>query len=125
MSNSCIKKGLEDIRHEDVEDIIEKEREIAQKIDGVDRSRFAAFIGQLNILFEMLKDYWKGIYKDVPWTTIGMVAFAILYFVNPWDLVPDVFPILGFGDDAAVVMAVLKAIRKDIQNYAKFKGYEL
>lgn len=125
MRDSCIKKGLWDIRREDVEDIIEKEREISQKIGGVDRSRFAAFVGQLNMLLEMLKDYWNGIYKDVPWSTIGMVTFAILYFVNPFDLVSDLLPILGFGDDAAVVVAILKVIRKDMQNYAKFKGYNL
>ena len=36
---------------------------------------------------------------------------ALAYFVLPFDAVPDLIPLLGFGDDAAVIAAAIAAVR--------------
>jgi uncharacterized membrane protein YkvA (DUF1232 family) len=36
---------------------------------------------------------------------------AMAYFVMPIDGVPDLIPILGFGDDAAIIAAAIAAVR--------------
>jgi uncharacterized membrane protein YkvA (DUF1232 family) len=40
---------------------------------------------------------------------------AIAYFVLPFDAIPDVLPVLGFTDDAAVLATALKLVASSIQ----------
>lgn len=45
--------------------------------------------------------------RDTPWKVKAIIAFAILYFISPFDLVPDW--IVGFGllDDLTVVSILI------------------
>lgn len=40
---------------------------------------------------------------------------ALAYFVAPIDGVPDLLPLIGFGDDAAVLMAAITMVRSHIR----------
>jgi uncharacterized membrane protein YkvA (DUF1232 family) len=44
-----------------------------------------------------------------PTDSIVMAIAAVIYFVSPFDLIPDCIPVLGLIDDAAVVTHVAKA----------------
>lgn len=35
---------------------------------------------------------------------VGTMALALLYTLSPVDLIPDVIPIAGWGDDVAVIV---------------------
>jgi uncharacterized membrane protein YkvA (DUF1232 family) len=35
---------------------------------------------------------------------------ALAYFVMPFDLIPDVMPLIGFTDDAAVLAAAIRLV---------------
>lgn len=72
-------------------------------------------------LFSLLKDWYKGRYKDVPWLVISSVGGALLYVLSPIDLIPDFIPVIGYLDDAAVFGALLKFVRKDLQKYREWK----
>ena len=39
---------------------------------------------------------------------------ALAYFVAPIDVVPDLLPLVGFGDDAGVLMAAIAMVRAHI-----------
>lgn len=39
---------------------------------------------------------------------------ALAYFVLPFDAVPDLLPVLGFSDDAAVIAAAIASVRSAI-----------
>jgi len=73
-------------------------------------------------LLSMTKDWIRNEYTVVPVKTIIAVVGAILYFINPFDLVPDIIPVLGFADDAAFVAFVIKAIKDDLDTYLMWKG---
>ena len=60
-------------------------------------------------------------YRHVPWRTITYVAAAMLYFVNPLDLVPDILVGIGFVDDAAVVHAVARSLHEDLKAFRKWE----
>ena len=53
--------------------------------------------------------------------TIASVAGALIYVMNPLDVIPDL--IFGFGlvDDAGVVALCLKLVESDIHRYAAWK----
>ena len=44
-----------------------------------------------------------------PWAKATIVA-ALAYFISPVDAVPDVLPVVGFGDDLAVLGAAISAV---------------
>jgi uncharacterized membrane protein YkvA (DUF1232 family) len=68
-----------------------------------------------------VKNWKSGSYREVPWNTVVLSTGAIIYFLTPVDLVPDVIPVLGLIDDIAVIRWVIGAIRSDL---AKFRAWE-
>ncbi len=79
------------------------------------RSRIGVFLLELKILLRLLRAYIKNEYRAVPWKTILAAAGAVLYFLNPFDLIPDFIYGFGYLDDALVVGFVLSSIRRDLE----------
>jgi uncharacterized membrane protein YkvA (DUF1232 family) len=54
---------------------------------------------------------------------------ALGYFILPFDLVPDITPIVGFGEDLGILMAVFLEVQRyissDIRTRARNKVREL
>lgn len=69
------------------------------------------------ILGRLLRAYAQGEYRAVPWKSLLLVVAAILYFINPIDLIPDLMPLVGLTDDFAVLFMVYKSIGADIDNF--------
>ena len=113
-----------DVEKEDVENILERKSEFDDKLHDVP-DRFTKLVKQLQLLFELMQDWWGGRYKGVPWLSITMAAAAVLYFVNPLDIIPDVIPIVGYLDDAVVVGLAIAALKEDLKKYCAAKGYRL
>ena len=68
----------------------------------------------------MISDSIQGRYK-IPLRTIGAISFTLLYFANPFDIIPDVIPFVGYIDDAFVVSLCIKFIGTDLEKYRKWK----
>jgi len=112
----------ENINSNDVKDAASTGQE---KIDRLSTNIPKALLDYWQDLKEMvslLKDYFTGEYTEAPWKVISAVAAAVLYFVSPIDLVPDVIPILGFLDDAFIISMCLSLCRSDIEDYRQFKS---
>ena len=75
----------------------------------------------LTALIRLVREYINGEYKDVSWETIVLSIAAIIYFINPIDLIPDFIPGIGFIDDAAVIAFTITSIHKDLN---KFREWE-
>lgn len=102
------------VSHADAERVVGREgqvRALAKK--GALRSALSDVV----TLLAMVRDYVRGDYRQVPWPTITAAVAALLYVLNPFDLVPDALPLLGQLDDAAVIAACIKLVRKDITRY--------
>ncbi|MBN1804749.1 MAG: DUF1232 domain-containing protein [Sedimentisphaerales bacterium] len=76
---------------------------------------------KLTTLFRLMKAWARGEYKDVSMKTILLVIAAIIYFVNPFDVVPDFITGVGFVDDAAVTFFVITAIQHDLDKFLKWE----
>lgn len=73
------------------------------------------------VMISMIRAYVKKQYTEVPVGTILLAVAALIYVVNPWDLIPDYIIGVGLIDDAAVLAAVLQAIHMDLQKYKKWQ----
>jgi len=111
--------GSKKITKDNVHDVANKYNHIVRK------ARLAKFgldlISNIKLLAAMIKDYAKGNYKKVPWDAIGAITFALIYFLTPADLIPDVIPFLGYMDDIGVLEFVLTKFSKEIEEYKRWK----
>ena len=103
----------------DVELAANNQQEISDKILNASALRKYTELGK--VMFGMLQDYRKGIYKDVPWFTIAAIAFSLLYVLNPLDIVPDFIPGIGYLDDFAVLTFSLRFMETDLHKYLDWK----
>lgn len=96
---------------------------VAQAGDKAERNRnlLTAVWDDLESLSRVVRSWARGTYREVPWKTVVLSAAAIVYFLNPVDVVPDVFPLLGFVDDVAVIRYVIAAIHGDL---SRFRAWE-
>lgn len=61
-------------------------------------------------LEEAVAAYYCALDRGTPLAVKAVLMAALAYFVLPGDLIPDLIPVLGFTDDAAVLYAALRAI---------------
>ncbi len=96
----------------DIEDVMGKKSAIEKLM-----KKLGTRIEDVKLLWSMLVDYKKGRYPNVSWKLIASIVCFFAYLLNPFYVIPDVFPILGFTDDAAVLGLVLAAFTSDIDAY--------
>ena len=96
-----------------------KESETIQKLAAKD-GPLQKFVSDVTLLLAMVKDYYTGAYRDIPFKSVAAIAFTLLYILNPLDLIPDFLPGIGQLDDAAVLALCLKMIRDDLEKYQTF-----
>jgi uncharacterized membrane protein YkvA (DUF1232 family) len=74
----------------------------------------------LQIFMRMIRSWAAGRYC-APANLILMAVAAVIYFVSPFDLIPDAIPVFGLTDDAAVITGVAKANLTAISNFRKWE----
>lgn len=72
-------------------------------------------------LLYLIRDYWKGTYRDVSFQSILVFVATIVYVLSPYDLLADFIPFLGQIDDVAVLLLCLYFIEKDLYRYKNWK----
>ena len=120
VDESFIKKGAKRIKKEDIEKVTRKADEIEKKVR--ESGPLKRYIDDVKLLLSLVKDYWSGDYKEIPYWAIGATVFALLYVLSPIDLIPDFIPVVGLVDDAAVVALCLYMIEQELHDYSEWKA---
>ena len=98
-NEKIIKEGARKVTTRDFLKVLDKTREIGQRFRG--RGPLARFIEDARLMLAIVKDYWAGRYRRIPYGLIAAVVFVLLYVFNPLDMMPDFLPLIGQIDDAA------------------------
>lgn len=95
------------------------------KITQVSNAKYAKDGWQLlrnrKTLWCMLKASWKGQYRMSLFTSLIMVL-GILYVIIPLDF--DWIPFIGWIDDIAVIIFIIKRLQKETQRFNRHKAME-
>ena len=102
-----------------LEYLLGKEDKLKEKLE--DSGYLEPFSDDLMLFMSLVKDYYKGDYRKIPFKTISAGVIGALYVLNPIDLIPDSIPFIGHIDDALVLKFCLKQARKDLQKYKEWK----
>ena len=70
---------------------------------------------QIPFAEDLLTAYYCAFDRSTPTHVRATLLAALAYFVLPFDGMPDVLPILGFTDDAAVLATAIKLVWDHIQ----------
>ena len=81
----------------------------------------ARLFQDLRLLIPLIKDYWKGTYRDISAKSIVIFVVALVYIISPIDLIPDYIPGLGQIDDAVILGLSLYFLEKDLRKYKEWK----
>jgi uncharacterized membrane protein YkvA (DUF1232 family) len=74
-------------------------------------------ISDLATLVRLVRAWFGKDYRQVPWQTIAIAMGAIIYFVNPFDAIPDFIPGVGYLDDALVIGVTVKTIKTTLDAF--------
>jgi uncharacterized membrane protein YkvA (DUF1232 family) len=77
------------------------------------------------ILGRLVKAYALGQYREIPWKTLLIVIAAILYFINPIDLIPDLIPVAGLTDDVGILIWVYNSLSAEIDKFLVWEQSQL
>jgi uncharacterized membrane protein YkvA (DUF1232 family) len=64
---------------------------------------------------DLLSAYYCAFDRATPVQVKAALLGALAYFVMPFDLVPDILPVLGYADDAAVLATALRLVASHIR----------
>ncbi|MBK5280236.1 MAG: DUF1232 domain-containing protein, partial [Bacteroidia bacterium] len=76
---------------------------------------------RLAALSRLLSAYALGRYRIIPFKTVLTVTAGILYFLNPFDLIPDAIFGLGLTDDIAVLAWVYRASQLEMNKFIQWE----
>ncbi|MBV9618607.1 MAG: DUF1232 domain-containing protein [Verrucomicrobia bacterium] len=68
-------------------------------------------------MLRLLRAYFRGEYRNVSHDGLLWIITAMNYFVDPFDLIPDEVPFLGFVDDATVMQFVVGRTRQILDDF--------
>ena len=68
-------------------------------------------------MLRLLRAYQRGEYGNVPAKALLSIVAAIAYLIDPYDLIPDEVPYLGFLDDATVLEFAMKRTRQTLDDF--------
>src|SRR5437899_10979495 len=72
-------------------------------------------IARLPFAEDLLAAYYCAFDKQTPRHVQVALLGAIAYFILPFDFIPDMMPILGFTDDAAVLATAIRLVATHIR----------
>ncbi|MBU5669418.1 DUF1232 domain-containing protein [Peptoniphilus sp. MSJ-1] len=76
---------------------------------------------ELRLVFGLLKDYRRGNYRNIKKKDIFLMLAALLYLLNPADIIPDFIIGVGFVDDLSVLAYIIKKLKDELEKYRIWK----
>ena len=97
----------------------------AGKLSGIASIRIDTVRDQLNLCIALVRSWMRGEYDGVSRQTIVAVTAALLYFVVPFDLIPDFLLGWGFVDDASVVGYVMATLAAEMDAFRQWQEQDV
>jgi len=89
----------------------------ASKAAAVPREPFKESWPYLQTMLRLVRAHHCREYDQVPKDALLWMVAALNYLVDPFDLIPDKTPFLGFVDDAAVIEFVTDKTRQTLDDF--------
>ena len=92
-------------------------KRLRKKAASIPKEPFKESWAYLQAMLRPIRAYSRGEYRAVPQSALFSIITAINYLVDPFDLIPDEIPFLGFLDDATVIAFTVRKTREDLDDF--------
>jgi len=99
------------------ETLAELFNEAAKKAAAVPREPFKQCWPYLQTMLRLLRAHQRNEYSRISNDELLWVVAALNYLIDPFDLIPDKTPFLGFVDDATVIEFVTDRSRRTLDDF--------
>jgi uncharacterized membrane protein YkvA (DUF1232 family) len=96
--------------------------EVTQKFVLLPQDTFKGTLVYLRAMLRLIRAYYRGEYRTVPITTLLIIVAALIYLLDPLDLLPDWIPALGFIDDAFILTLAIRRTREAIEQFLAWES---
>lgn len=104
-------KALRDLFHEAM-----------RKTGSIPKAPFKELWGYFQAMLRLIRAYYRGQYRAISVTNLVMIVGAIIYVLNPWDLIPDWLPGVGFLDDATILAFAVQKTREALDDFTSWES---
>jgi uncharacterized membrane protein YkvA (DUF1232 family) len=87
----------------DPECLVELFEHASSKVAAIPKAALHELGPYLHAMLRLIRAYGRGEYRAIAKEALLTIIAAISYLVDPFDLIPDEVPFLGFVDDASVI----------------------
>jgi uncharacterized membrane protein YkvA (DUF1232 family) len=97
--------------------------QLFHRLYKMDRSQLSinGLTERLQTLGRLVTSYARGHYREIPIKTLIKIIAALIYFLNPIDLVPDAIVGIGLIDDLAVLTWVYKSAQDELDSFIEWE----
>ena len=92
-------------------------KEAVKKAPTIPREPFKELWAYFQAMLRLIRAYYRREYRNVPLQNLVMIIGAIIYILNPFDLIPDWIAGLGFADDAVVLAFAVRQTRQTLDDF--------
>src|SRR5437773_7181838 len=101
----------------DSETLLALFNDAAKKAAAVPREPFKEYWAYLQTMLRLVRAHHRGEYDQIPDNALLWIVAALNYLIDPFDLIPDATPVLGFVDDATVIEFVTDKTRQTLDDF--------
>jgi uncharacterized membrane protein YkvA (DUF1232 family) len=92
-------------------------QEALRKTKSIPKAPFADMWAHLQAMLRLIRAYYRGEYRNVRFANLVLIIGAIIYVLDPWDLIPDWIPGIGYLDDATVLAFAIQKTRQTLNDF--------
>jgi uncharacterized membrane protein YkvA (DUF1232 family) len=78
--------------------------------------RIKKLVAPIGVFIRMIKAHFNGAHK-LTGSTLGLLVLGLVYFISPFDIVPDFLGFFGFADDLSVVLAIYAKVKDEVEEF--------
>ena len=92
-------------------------QEAAKEAVSLPRDPFKETWPYFQTMLRLIRAYYQGDYHNLDESTLVVIIAAVIYVVNPLDVIPDALPAIGFLDDATVLALAVRRTRQTLDDF--------
>src|SRR5438128_9511062 len=96
-------------------------KEAAKKVPTIPKEPFKDLWAYFQAMLRLIRAYYGRDYRNISMQNLVMIVGAIIYILNPFDLIPDWIAGLGFADDAVVLAFAVRQTRQTLDDFMSWE----
>lgn len=118
---SYLREKADQLAPGDVQQVVGLANDVQRRAEKV-QSEHPRLRRHVELAMRLVLDHAEGECPQIPYFTVSLLAVALLYLLDPLDVIPDWIAGAGSADDAVIFELAFDLGRPGIERYCTWKG---